>query len=63
MKYLVIDASVTVAWMVEEASPVALRTLELIQIGTIAVVPDLWYYEVCNSLITAERKVRAAAQS
>lgn len=62
MKYLVIDASVTVAWMVEEALPVALRALELIQSGTIAVVPDLWYYEVCNSLITAERKGRATAQ-
>jgi len=62
LKCLVIDASVTVAWMVEKASPVALRALELIQSGTIAVVPDLWYYEVCNSLITAERTGRATAE-
>ncbi len=62
MKYLVIDASVTIAWMVEEASPLALRALELIQSGTIAVVPDLWYYEVCNGLMTAERTGRATAQ-
>jgi predicted nucleic acid-binding protein len=48
--------------MVEESSPVALRALELIQLGTIAVVPDLWYYEVCASLITAERKGRAPAE-
>jgi predicted nucleic acid-binding protein len=62
LKHLVIDASLTVAWMLEEAPPLALRAMHLIQSGTIAVVPDLWYYEVCNSLITAERKGRAAEQ-
>lgn len=25
-------------------------------------VPDLWYYEVCNALIVAERRHRASAQ-
>ena len=62
MKHLVIDASLTVAWMLEEAPPLALRAMHLIQSGTIAVVPDLWYYEVCNSLITTERKGITAEQ-
>jgi len=62
LKYLVIDASVTVAWLLEESPPLALRAMQLLQSGTIGVVPDLWYYEVCNTLVTAERKGRAAAQ-
>jgi predicted nucleic acid-binding protein len=62
LKYLVIDASVTVAWMLQESPPLALRAMQFLQSGTIGVVPDLWYYEVCNSLITAERKGRAAEQ-
>jgi predicted nucleic acid-binding protein len=36
--------------------------MQLLQSGTVGVVPDLWYYEVCNSLIMAERKGRAAEQ-
>lgn len=61
MRYLVMDASVAVAWMVDAPVPdVASRVLRLIETGTTAVVPDLWYYEVCNSLLTAERKGRAA---
>lgn len=60
MKYLVIDASVTVAWMLEQSPALARRAMQILQSGTIGVVPDLWYYEVCNSLITAERKGRAA---
>ena len=62
MKYLVIDASIAVAWMLEESPPVAGRAMQRLQSGTIGVVPDLWYYEVCNSLLTAERKGRAAEQ-
>jgi hypothetical protein len=33
-----------------------------LQSGTMGWVPDLWYYQVCKSLITAERKGRAAEQ-
>lgn len=63
MNYLVIDASIAMGWMVDTPTPpVALRALHLLQSGTIGVVPDLWYYEVCNALMTAERRGRASAQ-
>ena len=49
--------------MVDAPAPrLALRALHLLQSGTIAVVPDLWYYEVSNALIMAERRGRASAQ-
>jgi len=63
LNYLVLDASTTIGWMVDAPAPkVALRALQLLQSGTIGVVPDLWYYEVSNALITAERRGRASAQ-
>ena len=63
MNYLVLDASTALGWMVDAPAPlVSLRALRLIQSGTIAVVPDLWYYEVSNALIMAERRGRATAQ-
>ena len=63
MNYLVLDASTAIGWMVDApASPLALRALHLLQSGTIGVVPDLWYYEVSNALLTAERQGRASAQ-
>src|SRR5208283_3267017 len=49
--------------MVDTPVPrMALRALQLLQSGTVGVVPDLWYYEVSNALITAERRGRASAQ-
>ena len=49
--------------MVDAPAPrLALRALHLLQSGTIGVVPDLWYYEVSNALITAERRGRISAQ-
>jgi len=63
LNYLVLDASTALGWMVDAPAPlVSLRALRLIQSGTIAVVPDLWYYEVSNALIMAERRGRATAQ-
>ena len=63
MNYLVLDASTAIGWTVEApAPPVALHALRLLQSGTIGVVPDLWYYEVSNALIMAERRGRATAQ-
>ena len=63
MNYLVLDASIPIGWMVDApAPPLALRALHLLQSGTIGVVPDLWYYEVSNALIMAERRGRASAQ-
>jgi predicted nucleic acid-binding protein len=49
--------------MVDTPAPrVALRALHLLRSGTVGVVPDLWYYEVSNALIVAERRGRASAQ-
>ena len=63
MNYLVLDASTALGWMVDAPAPLAsLRALDLLQSGTIGVVPDLWYYEVSNALIMAERRGRATAQ-
>lgn len=63
MNYLVLDASTALGWMIDAPAPlVSLRALHLLQSGTIAVVPDLWYYEVSNALIMVERRGRATAQ-
>jgi predicted nucleic acid-binding protein len=63
LNYLVLDASSAIGWMVDTPAPrVALRALHLLQSGTIGVVPDLWYYEVTNALIVAERRGRVSAQ-
>ena len=63
MNYLVLDASTALGWMIDAPAPlVSLRALHLLQSGTIGVVPDLWYYEVSNALIMAERRGRATAQ-
>ena len=63
MNGLVLDASVALGWMVDApVLRVSLRALHLLQSGTIGGVPELWYYEVSNALITAERRRRASAQ-
>lgn len=63
MNNLVLDASTAIGWMVDSPVPkLALRVLHLLQSGTIGVVPDLWYYEVSNALINAERRGRTSAQ-
>ena len=63
MNYLVLDASTAMGWMVDTPPPrIALRAFRLLQSGTIGVIPELWYYEVSNALITAERRGRASAQ-
>ena len=63
MNHLVLDASTAVGWMVDTPPPrTSMRALHLLQSGTIAVVPELWYYEVTNALIMAERRGRASAQ-
>jgi predicted nucleic acid-binding protein len=63
LNYLVLDASCALGWMVDTPTPrVALRALHLLQSGTRGVVPDLWYYEVTNALLVAERRGRVSAQ-
>lgn len=64
MNYLVLDASTAIGWMVDTPTPrIAQRALRLLQSGTIGVVPELWYYEVSNALITAERSGRVSMQT
>ena len=63
MNCLVLDASIAIGWMVDAPAPrVSVRALHLLQSGTVGVVPELWYYEVTNALLTAERRGRASAQ-
>ena len=63
MNYLVLDASCAIDRMVDTPAPrVALRALHLLQSGTIGVVPELWYYEVTNALMVAERTGRVSVQ-
>jgi len=63
LNYLVLDASIVLGWMVDTPAPqLAVRAFRLLQSGTTGVVPELWYYEISNALITAERRGRASAQ-
>lgn len=57
---LVIDASVTLAWVLaDEDEAVAELALERVR-DEGAFVPTLWWYEIRNALIIAERKRRVA---
>ncbi|MFP4063040.1 MAG: type II toxin-antitoxin system VapC family toxin [Halochromatium sp.] len=56
---LVLDASMTLAWIFERADPqeraLADRLLDTLT-GQEALVPVLWYTEVANALLVAERR-------
>ena len=58
MSGFVLDASITLVWLLDDESheqaETALRALE--QTG--AIVPDLWHSEIRNSLLVAERRNR-----
>jgi predicted nucleic acid-binding protein len=60
----VLDSSTTLAWaFADEHDPVASRAAELLQTDTeIALVPDIWWYEVRNTLLTSERRGRIATE-
>jgi len=54
----VLDASATVAWsFAEELDARAQALLELV-LDARVVVPPLWFYEVANALLVAERRGR-----
>ncbi len=54
----VLDASVALAWCFEdEESAQAIEVLERLREGT-AVVPALWFLEIGNALLNAERRGR-----
>ncbi len=57
---LVVDASVTIAWIVEdEDSAYAVDVLAAFGTDN-AVVPALWHWEISNTLMVLERKGRLA---
>ena len=59
---LVRDASVAFAWVLpSQASPGADALLTRIEAGAAVVVPSLWFLEVANGLLTAQRRTLITA--
>ncbi|MEO8715048.1 MAG: type II toxin-antitoxin system VapC family toxin [Acetobacteraceae bacterium] len=57
----VLDASVAASWaFADESAPIADSTYERIQ-NDHALVPSVWWFEVRNTLIIAERRARISA--
>ena len=57
MKYFVLDASVTLAWLIDStATPYAVRIRQFLLAGDRAVVPPLWRLEIANAFLVAERR-------
>ena len=55
----VIDSSIALAWALpDETSKGAERFLSRISIRSILWVPALWWYEMANALLTAQRRKR-----
>ena len=62
MSWIVLDASVTLAWCFpDEQTPAAMSVLDLLKAGDQALVPAFWCSEVLNSLLVGERKGRISA--
>lgn len=59
MKAFVLDASITLGWLLDRPVPArAVATRRLILSGALPVVPVLWRLEVSNAIIVAERRKR-----
>jgi len=57
----VLDASITAAWALpDESSALADNLLSMAQVDG-AIVPSLWWYEIRNILLIAERRNRIAS--
>jgi len=55
----VLDASIALAWALpDEASDQADRFLSRVTAKDVLWVPSLWWYEVANALVVAERRKR-----
>jgi predicted nucleic acid-binding protein len=52
---LVLDASITLAWVFQEVEPAASEAQERLRREE-AVVPSLWWFEVRNGLVMSERR-------
>ena len=57
MTRVVLDASITIAWALEETDARAALARQTVENGQ-AVVPRLWWFEVRNGLIVNERRGR-----
>lgn len=57
MTTVALDASITVAWVLEETNTRALLAQQTVENGQ-AIVPRLWWFEVRNALIVNERRGR-----
>lgn len=59
MPRFVLDCSMTLAWAFEdEGTPYTEHVRDLLQTGSMALVPSLWTLEVGNGLRSAERRGR-----
>lgn len=57
MKRFVLDASVTLAWLIDRSIPAyAARIRQLLLAGDRAIVPPLWRLEIANGFLVAERR-------
>ena len=57
MKRFVLDASVALAWFLDNpVAPLALRVKQALLAEARAVVPALWHLEMANGLVVAERR-------
>ncbi len=57
MKRFVLDASVALAWFLDDpVSPYANQVKRALLDGAYAVVPALWHLEMANGLVVAERR-------
>lgn len=58
MRSLVVDCSTAIAWtMLDESSVLAVAALERLRAGG-GVAPQIWWAELRNALLTAERRGR-----
>ena len=58
----VVDASVGFAWVYQDqATPETIKLLQNIGLGETAVVPSLWFLEMANVLLVAQRRHRLTA--
>jgi predicted nucleic acid-binding protein len=59
LKGLVLDCSVTLAWLYHDGPTDYVEgVFDLLRNGVAAIVPPLWYYELANGLITSQRHQR-----
>jgi predicted nucleic acid-binding protein len=57
LKQFVLDASVSLAWFVDDPIPdLAIRVKNSLQNGSSALVPALWHLEMANGFALAERR-------